>query len=173
MQFINKRHNWSSTIFRAGSRLCDLTTDFVVSEPSLITTTGYVNFKHRGIAPGAVGVSAYIGYRSAEALTDFGPLPPGARNEPVYDAPDNVITWIPGAKDGGNLRDVTQHYLTLNLASAILLPPAAYRVEVWAFAHTDSVGFETRNDLVEVNRDTGQTQDRTFGFFATRIEAFG
>ena len=48
----------------------------------------------------------------------------------------------------------------------------AYRLELWAFALTSCGEFPTmcgRDDLVEVNCDTSQTEDDTFGHMATEV----
>lgn len=169
MQFWNLRHNWASHLFRAGSRLSDLVADIELTETSLVETTGYINLKHRGIAPSAVGMSVSIGYRTAASIAAFGPKPTGARADPLWDAPGNPITWIPGSKDGANIRDVTHHYGSLSLASMIVLPAGAYRFEPWVFAHTDSPGYVTRDDLICINTDAGQLEKQTFGFFGGKV----
>lgn len=171
MQYFNKRHNWSSHIFRAGSRLSDLTTDFEISEPSLVEFSGYANVKHRNVAPGAVFCSSRVGYRSVPTLADLPPYPTGARSEPLWQDATRPLTWVPGAKDGKNIRDITHHYETLLLVGSWVFPPGAHRLEAWLFSGTDSPGYTTRDDLIEVNRDTNQSETETFGFFAVKVQS--
>lgn len=178
-QRFKKYHNWGSHIFRTGSRLSDLTTDFFISSNSYVTCDGYVNFQHQGgqrgiLADLPVGVSLYVGYRWAPTLAQLPTYPTGARSTPLFGDLHlgRKITWFGGAKDGGNIRDLQQHYLTLNAkACDQLVGNRAYRIEVWAFAHTAVVPFNTRDDLVAVNCDTGQGNEETFGYFSTVIES--
>lgn len=170
MKYFNKRHNWSSQIFRAGSRIADLTTDFEVIDPVLLVTHGRLNFNHRNIAPGAVFVSSRIGYRRYDDRASMPPYPTGARSEPLWQNGSHKITWVPGSKDGGNIRDVTQHYGSTSLTSMVpLTEPGWYRFEVWAFSGTDTPGYSTRDDLIDINRDTNQIETDTFGFFGGNI----
>lgn len=169
MEFWNNRHNWSSDIFRDGSRIADLTADFTISGNSQIITFGYANLRHKGIAPGVVGISARIGYRRKNTLAEHGPKPTTARENPLWNEYGNEITWIAGAKDGVNIIDVTDHYRTINLQSMIALGEGAYRFEVWLFSMTNLVGYEYRDDLVCINRDTNQSEIDTFGFFGGMI----
>lgn len=163
-------HNWGTHVFRAGSRLADFSTEFVIDGPAFVETRGYVNFVHRAVNTGPVGVSVRLGYRHAPTLAELPAFPTGAHSAPLWNDATSPLSWIPGAKDGGNLRDPTHHYLTLNLASAVELSASgAYRIEVWAFAHTDEAGFATRDDLAAVNIDTNQTADNTYGFMLTEV----
>ncbi|MCO6407376.1 hypothetical protein [Hoeflea alexandrii] len=166
MQYWNLRHNWASDIFRAGSRLIDLVADIELTETSRVVMDGYVNLKHKDIAPGAIGMSAFIGYRTAANLAALGSRPTGARSTPLWNDSTAPLTWIPGAKDGGNIRDATHHYGTLLLKAVINLPAGAYRIEPWLFAHTDSPGYTNRDDLICVNTDAGQSSNQTYGFFS-------
>lgn len=173
-RYFNKRHNWSSQIFRAGSRIADLTVDIEITAPSLLTTSGRVNFEHKNIAPGAVFVSSRIGYRRYADQASMPTFPTGARSEPLWQNSAHPITWVPGSKDGGNIRDVTQHYGCTSLDSMINLTEAGwYRFEVWAFSGTDSAGYSTRDDLITVNRDTNQVETDTFGYFGGVVMPLG
>jgi hypothetical protein len=170
VQRIKTVHNWGTHIFRAGSRLAGLCADFEITGPAFVKTTGYVNFVHRAINAGPVGVSVRLGIRHAPTLAELPAFPTGAHSAPLWNDTASPLPWIPGAKDGGNLRDPTHHYLTLNLASALELTQAgAYRIEVWAFAHTDEAGFSTRDDLAAVNIDTNQAANNTYGFMLTEV----
>lgn len=170
VQRIKTVHNFGTHIFRAGSRLAGLCADFEIAGPAFVKTTGYVNFVHRAVNAGPVGVSIRLGYRHAPTLADLALISKGTISAPLWNDPASPLPWIPGAKDGGNIRDPQHHYLTLNLASAFDLTQAgAYRIEVWAFAHTDEPGFATSDNLVAVNVDTGQTPDDTYGFMLTEI----
>ena len=176
----NLRHNWSSAIFRSGSRLSDLSYDFEISEPSRLRTAGYVNLAHRGgqngvLAELPVSVSARVGIRYAANPADMPACPTGARSFPLWNesCPSTSFRWIPGAKDGKNIVNLRQHYETLLLMSCIdLTEPGAYRVEAWVFAnvHPSYPTMVNRDDIIEVNRDTNQTQDNTFGFMTVDVE---
>ncbi|CAD7036291.1 hypothetical protein RHAB21_02506 [Pseudorhizobium halotolerans] len=175
----NLRHNWSSTIFRGGTRLAELTYDFAIEVPSRLRTSGYVNFAHRGgqdgiVADMPVAVSARVGIRHAANSSDMPTFPTGARTAPLWNVthPNTTFRWIPGAKDGKNIINLRHHYETCLLLSCIdLMEPGAYRVEAWAFANVSAAypSMCTRDDIVEVNRDSNQSNDNTFGFMAVDV----
>ena len=172
IQRFNKRHNFDTDLFRSGVRLVGLITDFEITAPSHIQISGYVNIRHKGTIDGPIGISSRIGYRRETSwanLYDTHLYPTGSVPQ-QWSTPG--FTWVPGAKDGSNIRDLRDHYGTLMLMGDIILnTPGIYRFEPYLFEHS---AIDPDNDgLSCVNTDTGQTDEDTFGYMATTVTSIG
>lgn len=167
-QYFRGQHQWPTDLFRSGARMVGLITDFEIHIPSHIQIFGYINLRHKGTVDGPIGLSARIGYRHDVNLAAFddrsryptGTLP-GSWNTQGF-------KWIPGAKDGANIRDLRHHYGTLMLMGDIIFSDAgAYRIEPYIFEH--SAIAPDADGLACVNTDTNQQPGDEFGFMSTIV----
>ena len=160
-----KYHNWDTDLFRNGSRLWGLVKVIEVTTPVVVKLDGYVNIRHKGTVGGVVGISSRVGYRYGATPDYFNTLPAGT-SPGSWNTPD--FKWIPGAKDGKNILDITHHYETLNLDACFKLSePGAYRIEPYLFEM--SALNPNIDGITCVNIDTNQTPNDTFGFLSITV----
>ncbi len=167
-RFINF-HNWDTDLYRNGARLWGLVQAFEIAEPSWVMIDGYVNIRHKGNPNVVVGISSRVGYRTAEALSDFDNTTlfptgtqPGSWNVSGFN-------WINGAKDGKNILNISQHYESLNLSGRIQLTEGVYRIEPYLFEMSSLA--PNQDGITCVNVDTNQAEDDTFGYLCITVEA--
>ena len=129
-------HTHPTQLYRALTLLKHLSVDFSTPVPVILETAGHIEFAHRYISPGPVGIATRIGVRcvpigmALPAMT--GTWAPTA----AYPTPS---MWIKGGKSGSNISSWDDHYgRTLLFTPPTQVGPGLCRVEVWGTSHTSA-----------------------------------
>lgn len=144
-QPFKRQHNADTDLFRQPTCLTGFTIDFEVAERSILTAHGHCDVVHRNLVVGPVGYSAQLSLKRADSLAELGPLP-------SWSTPPGAIIW--GSTNGGNIRDIEDHYGKVALNGREWIEPGAYRLMAHAKSHSSSAPYT--DGLIEVLVEGGR-----------------
>lgn len=144
---IQKFHNSPTDLFIKWTSLSGMTTDFQICEPTDITVSGKVGFKHRGLMAPSPHFDNYAAMWAMKVTLEYSAGPFG--DVPGTEIVDSPGGEIEGTKTGANIFGVKDHYGTGIISGhKILSEPGFYRLKVWA--RSASTALPTTNGLIEV-----------------------
>jgi hypothetical protein len=115
---------WSPDLFENFQTINELGHSFTITEPSSVIVTGHIDCEHRAIA-GTSGKAVMV----------------------AFNAMLNGI-WIPGAKTGMNIYDLTDHYGICPIAFSFDVEPGNHTVTI--FGRSASTAAPGVNGLAEI-----------------------
>jgi hypothetical protein len=161
LEIFKKHHPFDTDIHRQWTSLAGFTTDFVITGPAHLTINGHVNLVHAAAGSDVpVGWALVLSLEQAPTVAALGRRPGTEIRTPTG--------WIRGSKTGANVMNLRDHYAQGNFEGyAFLDSPGAYRVKLWANAHS---AIEARDGLLKVLTDASDRVNGTYNQMIVRVE---
>lgn len=123
-------------LYKAETLMRGLNVDFSTAVPVTLQTAGVIEFEHRNIYSGPVGIHTKIGVRCVPLGYPLPELTGTYAPTPAYPVPS---VWVKGGKSGGNISSIQDHYgRTLLTSPPTMVGPGNCRVEVWGASYTSA-----------------------------------
>lgn len=168
-------HTSATQMFRALTMLRGFCVEFTVEDtPVTVETSGAVEFEHRNLTSGPVGIGTKIGWRRVDLSADLPTIPVSSAPSAAYPAPvwpnDANSGWVKGGKSGANISSYDDHYGRTLLSSppTVFSTPGKYRLEVWGTSHTSLNAYDG-NAQVNIPAWAGGAEQDPYNHFVVQI----